>query len=51
MYDSLNKWNSNRPFKLIEGKNDPTTFLPLDTKIGGQTRRYALNKWSSYTCL
>ena len=25
-----------RTFKLIEGKNDPTTFLPLITSIGGQ---------------
>ena len=27
-----------RSFKLIEGKNGPTTFLPLNTKIRGQTR-------------
>ena len=25
-------------FKLIEGKNDPTTFLPLNTNIGGQLK-------------
>ena len=24
-------------FKLVEGENDPTTFLPLSTNIGGQT--------------
>ena len=30
--------NRIRPFKLIEGKNGPTTFLPLNTKIGGWTR-------------
>ena len=25
-------------FKLIEGKNGPTTFLPLNTNIGGQSK-------------
>ena len=30
------KWNSIRSFKLIEGKNGPTNFFPLNTKIGGQ---------------
>ena len=27
-----------RTFKLIEGKNVPTTFLPLNTNIGGQMK-------------
>ena len=34
----LSGGNSNRTFKLIEGKNSPTTFLPLNIKIGGQAR-------------
>ena len=39
-YDSLNKIYSLRDyetgtFKLTEGKNDPTAFLPLNTNIGG----------------
>ena len=29
--------NKIRTFKLIEGKNDPVTFLPLNTNIGGQS--------------
>ena len=42
-YESLNKINSAdknccRPFKLVESKNGPTTFLPLNTKIGGPAR-------------
>ena len=42
-YDSLNRINSyrrnhNRPCVHVEGKNSPTTFLPLNTKIGGQAR-------------
>ena len=41
MYDTLNKINSLETyeagtFKLVEGKNDPTTFLPLIMNIGGQ---------------
>ena len=32
----FNRWNRIRPFKLIKGKNGPTTFLPFNTKIGGQ---------------
>ena len=27
-----------RTFKLIEGKNCPTTFLPLNANIGGQSK-------------
>ena len=27
-----------RTFKLIEGKNGPTTFLPLNANIGGQSK-------------
>ena len=39
--DSLNKINSlenirQESFKLVEGKNDPITFLPLNLNIGGQ---------------
>ena len=36
-----------RTFKLIEGKNGPTTFLPLYTGIGGQSRsnKYKENKY------
>ena len=34
----FDKLNSNRSFKLIEGKNGPTTFLPLKTKITAQAR-------------
>ena len=42
-YDSLNQVHSineiaNRSFKITEGKNSPTTFLPLHTKVGGQAR-------------
>ena len=41
MCDSLNKINSlgnirQEKFKLVVGKNDPTTFLPLNANIGGQ---------------
>ena len=32
-----------RPFKPIEGKNDTTTFLRLNTKIGGPIK-YAKDK-------
>ena len=44
MHDTLHKIffgecnNSAGTFKLIEGKNDPTTFLPLNENIGGQIR-------------
>ena len=37
----MNKYNrqdGSGPFKFIGGMNGPTTFLPLSTKIGGQTR-------------
>ena len=27
-----------RTFKLIEGKNGPTSFLPLNANIGGQSK-------------
>ena len=40
-YDDLIRANSeetNRPFKLMTGKNDPTTFLLLNSKIGGLVR-------------
>ena len=30
--------NKIRTFKLIEGKNDPTKFLPLNANIGGQLK-------------
>ena len=29
---------SQRSFKLMNGRVDTTTFLPLDSRIGGQTR-------------
>ena len=59
MYDRLNKINSLerirhlnlyiRTFKVIEGKSDPTTFLPLNTNMGGQTTshkiKYNKNKY------
>ena len=32
-----------RPFKLMKGKNDSTTFLPLKSKIGGLVR-YVLDR-------
>ena len=42
-YDSLNWVSSINEIamdhvKLIEGKNGPTTFLPLNTEISGQAR-------------
>ena len=44
-----------RTFKLIEGKTDPTTFLPLSTNIGGQSKlikgrenRYLTEKQAKY---
>ena len=40
MYDRHNKINSlenmTGAFELIGGKNNPTTSLPLNAKIGGQ---------------
>ena len=36
-----------RTFKLTEGKNDPTTFLPLNANIGGQFKSIK-DKKSSY---
>ena len=36
--EKFNRWNHRRPFKLVEGKNGPTAFLSLNTKIGGQAR-------------
>ena len=53
-YDSLNKFfrrynTSKRKFKLVVGKNDPTTFLPLNANTGGQIRsskhKYKENKY------
>ena len=36
-YDSFNRINNGRntngPIKLVKGKNGPTTFLPLNTKV------------------
>ena len=54
--DSLNKINSFRKyntspgtFKLMEGKNDPTAFLPLHAYIGGEItthkNKYKENKY------
>ena len=37
--DNISRVNSEenlRTFKLMKGRNDPTTFLPLNPKIGGQ---------------
>ena len=34
-------------FKLTEGKNDPTTFLPLSTNIGGQVN-FSTSKDNQY---
>ena len=56
MYDSLDKnkffrrYNTTtRPLKCIEGRNDPTTFLPLSTNVGRQIRlnkhKYKENKY------
>ena len=45
IYDSLSKINSLKDtaivqehLKHIEGKNDPTTFLPLNANIGGSSK-------------
>ena len=37
------KSTSNRTFKLIKGRNSPTTFLPLSPKIGGQVKNNRSN--------
>ena len=33
-----------RQFKLIEGKNDSTTFLPLGPQLGGNSKKTEVNK-------
>ena len=38
-------YNTNtRIFKLIKGKNDPITFLPLNANIGGKTKSLQLQE-------
>ena len=46
-----------RTFKLIEGKKESTTFLPLNTNIGGQSRpikdkntKYLTDNQTKYVC-
>ena len=33
-----------RQFKLIKGEDDPTTFLPLGPKLGGNSKKSEVNK-------
>ena len=44
------KWTDYKPsrdqrqFKLVEGKNDSTTFLPLGSKLGGNNKKRGVYK-------